>query len=167
MAVVMAGFVDFEITWRADVFSGAPQASSAANFGTLGINFRARKSRDEAEWATALSALNCEVLPVGEGEVPTIGGGEVPPTGWSEVSAAIIPTSILGADAFYDAGDLGCAYGPLSEIAGLIRGLSPGQTVEVRATDPSVTVDLPAWCRLTGHELVTRQGDRYLIRRVG
>jgi len=61
MAVVMAGFVDFEITWRADVFSGAPQSSSAAEFGTVGINFRARKHRDEAEWAAALTALNCQV----------------------------------------------------------------------------------------------------------
>jgi arsenite methyltransferase len=42
--VVAAGFVDFVITWRADVFSGAPQDSSAADFGTLGINFRARKA---------------------------------------------------------------------------------------------------------------------------
>jgi len=38
-----AGFQEFEITWRGDVFSGAPQQSSAAAFGTLGINFRARK----------------------------------------------------------------------------------------------------------------------------
>lgn len=53
-----AGFVDFEITWRADVFAGAPQSSSAANFGTLGINFRARKPTDEAEWKAALQALN-------------------------------------------------------------------------------------------------------------
>jgi hypothetical protein len=56
----MAGFVDFEITWRADVFSGAPQSSSAANFGTQGINFRARKPRDDEEWAAALAALSCE-----------------------------------------------------------------------------------------------------------
>jgi hypothetical protein len=48
-AVVRAGFVDFEITWRADVFNGAPQAGNAANFGTLGINFRARKPGNEAE----------------------------------------------------------------------------------------------------------------------
>jgi hypothetical protein len=41
--VVAAGFTDFAITWRDDVFSGAPQQSSAAEFGTLGINFRARK----------------------------------------------------------------------------------------------------------------------------
>jgi hypothetical protein len=57
---VAAGFVDFEITWRADVFSGAPQASSADKFGTLGINFRARKPRNEEEWAIALAALSCE-----------------------------------------------------------------------------------------------------------
>jgi TusA-related sulfurtransferase len=148
-AVVMAGFVAFEITWRADVFSGAPQSSSAANFGTLGINFRARKSRDEAEWVMALAALNCEV--------PIIGGGEAP--------ATVKPSSILGADAFYDAGDVGCAYGPLQEIAALMGYLSPGQTLEVRATDPGVAVDLPAWCRLTGHEFVARQTDRYLIKK--
>ena len=56
-----AGFVGFEITWRKDVFSGAPQAGSAANFGTLGINFRARKAADEEEWTTAMAALTCEV----------------------------------------------------------------------------------------------------------
>lgn len=57
--VVAAGFVDFEITWRADVFSRAPQSSSAAAFGTLGINFRARKAGDEAEWDATLAALSC------------------------------------------------------------------------------------------------------------
>jgi hypothetical protein len=56
---VAAGFVGFEITWRADVFSGAPQASSAAKFGTLGINFRARRPIDDAEWARALERLTC------------------------------------------------------------------------------------------------------------
>jgi arsenite methyltransferase len=45
--VERAGYVDFEITWRADVFSGAPQDSSAASFGTMGINFRARKAAGE------------------------------------------------------------------------------------------------------------------------
>ena len=57
----MAGFVDFEITWRADVFAGAPQASNAANFGTMGINFRARRVANDEEWLAALAALNCEV----------------------------------------------------------------------------------------------------------
>jgi len=39
---VAAGFVDFEITWQKEVFNDAPQAGSAAAFGTQGINFRAR-----------------------------------------------------------------------------------------------------------------------------
>ena len=56
-----AGFVNFEITWRKDVFGGAPQAGSAEKFGTLGINFRARKAVNEEELTAALSALSCEI----------------------------------------------------------------------------------------------------------
>jgi hypothetical protein len=41
--VKRAGFRDFAITWKAPVFEGAPQKSSAAAFGTVGINFQARK----------------------------------------------------------------------------------------------------------------------------
>lgn len=141
MEVIMAGFVDFEITWRKDVFDGAPQESSAANFGTVGINFRARKPVDEAEWHAALNALNCEV-PESESPQPR-----------------------LNADHFYDAGDVGCAYGPLTDIAAMIKQLESGQTLEVRATDPTVAVDLPAWCRLTGHKFVRQVDDRFLIRR--
>ena len=51
----------FEITWRADVFSGAPQASNAAKFGTVGINFRARKPTDDAEWHRSLASMQCDV----------------------------------------------------------------------------------------------------------
>ncbi len=76
-----AGFVDFEITQRVDVFSGAPQASSAAEFGTLGINFRARKAADEQEWHAVWASLACEV--------------------------PIKPTAVLGTDAFPVAGDKG------------------------------------------------------------
>jgi hypothetical protein len=78
---VAAGFVDFEITWQADVFSGAPQSSSAAEFGTQGINFRARKAADEEKWDAGRASLACE--------------------------APIKPTALLGADACSDAGDTG------------------------------------------------------------
>lgn len=54
--------------------------------------------------------------------------------------------------------------GPLDEIASLMRHMASGQTLEVRATDPSVAGDLPAWCRLSGHEFIKQEGDRYLIR---
>jgi hypothetical protein len=81
---VAAGFVDFEITWQADVFSGAPQASSAAEFGTQGINFRAHKTAHEQELHAARAALACEV--------------------------PVNPTALRGADACSDEGD----KGPLS-----------------------------------------------------
>jgi hypothetical protein len=41
---VAAGFSEFEITWRKEVFKDAPQEGSAEKFGTIGINFRARKA---------------------------------------------------------------------------------------------------------------------------
>lgn len=138
----MAGFVDFEITWRKEVFDGAPQESSAASFGTVGINFRARKPKDEAEWFAALDKLSCDVA-----------------------DSPIAPTSIFGADDFYDAGDLGCGYGPITEIAALLKKLDSGQTLEIRATDPTVKVDLPAWVRMAGHKLIDQQADRYLLER--
>jgi hypothetical protein len=63
---VAAGFVGFEVTWRAEVYADAPQESSAANYGTQGITFWARKPRDEQEWLDALDALDalsCAVPP--------------------------------------------------------------------------------------------------------
>jgi hypothetical protein len=59
--VISAGFVDFEITWRAEVYAGAPQSSSADEFGTLGITFRARKAASDEAWPSALAALSCGV----------------------------------------------------------------------------------------------------------
>jgi hypothetical protein len=43
------------------VYEGAPQASSAAQFGTLGITFSARKPGTETEWVNAMAALQCGV----------------------------------------------------------------------------------------------------------
>ena len=50
LPAVAAGFVGFEITVGVDVYADAPQASSAAQFGTLGINFQARKPLHDDEW---------------------------------------------------------------------------------------------------------------------
>ena len=39
-----AGFIDFEITWSANIFEGAARPRrEVAEFGTRGVNFRARK----------------------------------------------------------------------------------------------------------------------------
>ena len=59
--VVSAGFVDFTITWKADVFADAPQHSSAAEFGTKGINFRARKGKEKSELEKVAAGLVCGI----------------------------------------------------------------------------------------------------------
>jgi arsenite methyltransferase len=41
--VASAGFKNIEVLWGKDVFSGAPQHSDAAEFGTLGVTIRASK----------------------------------------------------------------------------------------------------------------------------
>jgi TusA-related sulfurtransferase len=44
-----------------------------------------------------------------------------------------------------------------------MRQMEPGQKIEIFATDPTVSVDLAAWCRMTGHSLVEQQGFHYLV----
>jgi arsenite methyltransferase len=44
MDVEAAGFKNFHIVWRGDVFKDAPQQSSAANCGTIGITFGATRA---------------------------------------------------------------------------------------------------------------------------
>ena len=36
-----------------------------------------------------------------------------------------------------------------------IKALAPGDTLEVLCTDPGVKQDIPAWCRVNGHEVVS------------
>lgn len=57
-----------------------------------------------------------------------------------------------------DARGLVCPQ-PVIDAARAARGLPPGTLLEVLATDPAAALDLPAWCRMRGHELVeVRQG---------
>ena len=44
---------------------------------------------------------------------------------------------------------------PVIRTQDRIRNLSVGTLLEVIATDPGVLQDIPAWCRVHGHELVT------------
>jgi len=36
-----------------------------------------------------------------------------------------------------------------------MKSLLPGDTLEVLCTDPGVKEDIPAWCRVNGHEVVS------------
>ena len=70
-------------------------------------------------------------------------------------------------DSSFDGGDLDCGGGLLLLIRRHIDPLEPASLLEILSTDSTVEVELPAWCRLTGNELVswTRNGDRrsYLV----
>lgn len=59
----------------------------------------------------------------------------------------------------FDGGDLDCGSGLLLQIRRHIDPLDSGQLLEIRSTEPSVAEDLPAWCRLTGNELVSTLHD--------
>jgi len=70
-------------------------------------------------------------------------------------------------DASFDGGSLDCGSGLLLLIRRHIDPLPRGGLLELRSTEATVETDLPAWCRMTGNELVSvvRQGEQrsYLI----
>jgi len=57
-------------------------------------------------------------------------------------------------DDSFDGGELDCGNGLLLLIRKHIDPLAPGQLLEILSMESSVEEDLPAWCRLTGNELV-------------
>jgi 5-methyltetrahydropteroyltriglutamate--homocysteine methyltransferase len=58
-------------------------------------------------------------------------------------------------DADFDGGDLDCGNGLLLLIRQHMDPLPRGGLLEFRSTEISVEADFPAWCRLTGNELVS------------
>jgi tRNA 2-thiouridine synthesizing protein A len=61
---------------------------------------------------------------------------------------------------------------PVIELARHIGDVEAGGLVAVVATDAAARVDVPAWCRMTGHEYVGEEAaddgaPRYVVRRVG
>lgn len=59
------------------------------------------------------------------------------------------------ADVSFDGGDLDCGNGLLLLIRKHIDPLDRGGLLEIRSTEISVDEDLPAWCRMTGNELIS------------
>jgi tRNA 2-thiouridine synthesizing protein A len=68
------------------------------------------------------------------------------------------------ADVEWNAGNLGCGDLVL-ELMLRMRSLAPGQLMKLIALDPGAPADIPAWCRMTGHTLVSTEPPVYLIRR--
>ena len=68
------------------------------------------------------------------------------------------------AAAEWDAGELGCGELVLA-LHGRLRSIAPGQVLKLVALDRGARADIPAWCRLTDHQLVLERHPVYLIRR--
>lgn len=64
----------------------------------------------------------------------------------------------------WDAGDMGCGQ-LVFELHLRMKKLNPGETLEIIANDPGAPTDMPAWCRMTGHTLVSADHPVYRIRR--
>jgi tRNA 2-thiouridine synthesizing protein A len=69
-----------------------------------------------------------------------------------------------------DASGLYCPE-PVMLLHNKIRDMAVGELLELLATDPSTTRDVPKFCHFLGHELVAEEsvelGYRYLIRKQG
>ena len=58
---------------------------------------------------------------------------------------------------------------PVIRTQNQVAGLLPGDELEVLCTDPGALTDIPAWCRIEGHEVVQlgeRHGDVFVRLRV-
>ena len=69
-------------------------------------------------------------------------------------------------DFVLDARQLLCPM-PVIRAQNRIAELAPGDTLEVHATDPGALHDIPAWCRVHGHEVLeTRREGRDIVIKV-
>lgn len=53
---------------------------------------------------------------------------------------------------------------PVIKTQDKVATMQPGDTLEVICTDPGALNDIPAWCRINGHKVVsTRREDDEII----
>lgn len=64
-----------------------------------------------------------------------------------------------------DARNLLCPL-PVIRTQTAVAGLHPGQTLVVRCSDPGVRYDIPAWCRVHGHDVldILERDDEIIVR---
>jgi tRNA 2-thiouridine synthesizing protein A len=62
-------------------------------------------------------------------------------------------------DGEWDAGDLGCGE-LVIHLRNRLRAM-PGQVLRLTARDPGAPADIPAYCRMTGHELLNEDPAQF------
>ncbi len=67
-------------------------------------------------------------------------------------------------DEVFDSLDHGCGDF-IIDLRAVMRDLEPGTALMVASRDAGAPVEIPAWCRLTGHHLVDASPPFYLLRK--
>ena len=54
---------------------------------------------------------------------------------------------------------------PIAHTANKLKELEKGQVLEILADDEGIKEDMPAWCKITGNELlsVEEEGEQYRL----
>ena len=54
---------------------------------------------------------------------------------------------------------------PVIRTQNRVQDMSPGDTLEITCTDPGALYDIPAWCRMYGHQVLSQaqQGGEIVI----
>jgi tRNA 2-thiouridine synthesizing protein A len=53
---------------------------------------------------------------------------------------------------------------PVIRAQDRVQSLKPGDTLEVICTDPGAMYDIPAWCRMNGHDVLKTEQADYEVR---
>ena len=64
----------------------------------------------------------------------------------------------------WDAGDAGCGAF-IVRLKREVNEVAPGSTLSVTTENAGAPVDVPAWCRMSGHTLVFADHPLYVIRK--
>lgn len=67
-------------------------------------------------------------------------------------------------DEVYDSVDRGCGDF-IMDMREVMNDLEPGATLMVASRDAGAPMEIPAWCRLTGHILIEAEPPFYLLRK--
>jgi tRNA 2-thiouridine synthesizing protein A len=67
-------------------------------------------------------------------------------------------------DEVYDSFDRGCGDF-IMDLRQVMADLPAGTTLMIASRDAGAPVEIPAWCRLTGHALVDAEPPFYLVRK--
>jgi tRNA 2-thiouridine synthesizing protein A len=73
-------------------------------------------------------------------------------------------TNVSSIASRWNAGETGCGR-LIADLRRELAKLNPGDLIEIIAHDVGARADLPAWCRMTGHCLVSAVHSTYIIKK--